>query len=107
MTHSFFNLRTTRFSVVRFVCLLHYGLDNRRTRIRFPEGEEPLFSLPGTDRLWNSPGIIHSEQLSQPLPPRVRRSGLENNDPLTSTVDFKNLCGALTPLPHTSSWHGH
>jgi hypothetical protein len=85
---------------------LGYGLDDRGSRVRFPAGAGN-FSLhyriqnvslgPTQQPIQWVPGVLSLD---------VKRPGREVDHSPPSGAEAKNACGAIPPLPNTSSWRG-
>jgi hypothetical protein len=78
-----------------------YGLDSRGS---IPgRGKLFLFYPQRPDWLWGPPNLLFNGYRGSF--PGLKRPGLEADHSPPSSADVKNS-GAVSPLPHTSSWRG-
>jgi hypothetical protein len=77
-----------------------YRLDGRSS---IP-GRDKIFSSPQRpDRLWGPPSLLFNGYRGSF--PGVKQPGPEADHSPPSSTEVKN-CGAVSPLPHMSSWYG-
>jgi hypothetical protein len=75
-----------------------YGLDDRGVGIRVPEGARIVCSPRLPDRFWGPPSLLSNGYRG------VKRPGREADHSPPTSVEVKEMCVSIHPLPHMSSW---